>query len=223
VTLGYGLRLRAPIRRSRSPPGQPGQAPSGQAQAQSNRDFKFLTRRVLQQLRPGNPRPAAPGTPIPVRGRIGKRGFPVSRPFPDSGESGNGDSGNEDSPFPEKLGNGGIGNPGGFLSDEHQLQWTRNILSREYHASALTCSMRVLFRVRGGSQRAWIGNCQKAQATLQHTPPPALAAPPSAPGHRPTEHSTLLSGHWQPSASQPPDLGTVSAIGEVNRSRCHGC
>ena len=151
MTLGYGLRLRAPIRRSRSPPGQPGQAPSGQAQAQSNRDFKFLTRRVLQQLRPGNPRPAAPGTPIPVRGRIGKRGFPVSRPFPDSGESGNGDSGNEDSPFPEKLGNGGIGNPGGFLSDEHQLQWTRNILSREYHASALTCSMRVLFRVRGGS------------------------------------------------------------------------
>jgi hypothetical protein len=37
-------------------------------------------------------------------------------------------------------------------SDEHpsQLhwQWTRNILSREYHASALTGSMRLLFRVR---------------------------------------------------------------------------
>jgi hypothetical protein len=28
-------------------------------------------------------------------------------------------------------------------SDEHQLQWTRNILSREYHASALTGSMRL--------------------------------------------------------------------------------
>ena len=36
-----------------------------------------------------NPRPAAPGTPIPVRGRIGNRGFPVSIPpaFLDSGES----------------------------------------------------------------------------------------------------------------------------------------
>jgi hypothetical protein len=35
-------------------------------------------------------------------------------------------------------------------SDEHQPQWTRNILSREYHASpsALTGSMRLLFRVR---------------------------------------------------------------------------
>ena len=38
------------------------------------------------QQRPRNPRPAAPGTPIPVRGRIGKRGFPVSRPVPDSGD-----------------------------------------------------------------------------------------------------------------------------------------
>ena len=28
------------------------------------------------------------------------------------------------------------------------MQWTRNILSREYHASALTGSMRLLFRVR---------------------------------------------------------------------------
>jgi hypothetical protein len=38
---------------------------------------------------------------------------------------------------------------------EHQLQWTRNILSREYHASALTLAgslhasaLRVPFRVR---------------------------------------------------------------------------
>ena len=40
-----------------------------------------------------NPRPAAPGTPIPVRGRIGNRGFTVSisPAFLDSGESGNGE------------------------------------------------------------------------------------------------------------------------------------
>ena len=93
--------------------------------------------------RPGNPRPAAPGTPIPVRGRIGKRGLPVSPPIPESGEL---ESGIGESPFPEKNGS----RPGGnresdFLSDEHQLQcqWTRNILSREYHVSALTGSMRL--------------------------------------------------------------------------------
>ena len=69
--------------------------------------------------RPGNPRPAAIGTPIPGPGRIGKRGFPVSRfpPFesgigvPDSRfffvESGIGDS--LPSGFPAKSGIGGTG------------------------------------------------------------------------------------------------------------------
>jgi hypothetical protein len=67
--------------------------------------------------------------------------------------------------FPAKSGNRGFPGPSGgpipgqksgnrgnresdFLSDEYQLQWTRNILSREYHASALTGSMRLLFRFR---------------------------------------------------------------------------
>ena len=93
--------------------------------------------------RPGNRRPAESGPRFPVPGRIGNRGFPVSRPNRESGipspipgkKSGIGaDSGGSDSRFPSES--------------EHQPQWTRNILSREYHASALTGSMRLLFRVR---------------------------------------------------------------------------
>jgi len=79
------------------------------------------------------------GTPIPGPGRIGNRGFPVSRPNRESGIP---------SPIPGKK-SGNRGNrESDFLSDEYQLQWTRNILSREYHASAFTGSMRLLFRVR---------------------------------------------------------------------------
>jgi hypothetical protein len=93
--------------------------------------------------RPGNPRPGESGPRFPIPGRIGNRGFPVSRPNRESGIP---------SPIPGKK----IGNRGRFgASDsrfpsesEHQPQWTRNILSREYHASALTGSMRLLFRVR---------------------------------------------------------------------------
>ena len=82
------------------------------------------------------------GTPIPDSGRIGNRGFPVSRFRPSR------ESGIDDSPdFPKKSGNRG-NRESDFLSDEYQLQWTRNILSREYHASAFTGSMRLLFRVR---------------------------------------------------------------------------
>ena len=67
--------------------------------------------------------------------------------FPIPAESGN-DSPDFPSPdFPKKPGNRG-NRESDFLSDEYQLQWTRNILSREYHASAFTGSMRLLFRVR---------------------------------------------------------------------------
>ena len=66
--------------------------------------------------------------------------------FPIPAESGN-DSPDFPSPdFPKKPGNRG-NRESDFLSDEYQLQWTRNILSREYHASAFTGSMRLLFRV----------------------------------------------------------------------------
>jgi hypothetical protein len=57
------------------------------------------------------------------------------------------ESGSESPDFPKKPGNRG-NRESDFLSDEYQLQWTRNILSREYHASAFTGSMRLLFRVR---------------------------------------------------------------------------
>jgi hypothetical protein len=70
----------------------------------------------------------------------GNRGFPVSRFRPSR------ESGIDDSPdFPKKnRGN----RESDFLSDEYQLQWTRNMLSREYHASPFTGSMRLLFGVR---------------------------------------------------------------------------
>ena len=54
--------------------------------------------------RPGNPRPAAPGTPNPGPGQIGKRGFPVPC-FPIPGQSGIGKQGN---PGPPKAGKRGI-------------------------------------------------------------------------------------------------------------------
>ena len=59
------------------------------------------------------------------------------------------ESGSQSPDFPKKPGNRG-NRESDFLSDEYQLQWTRNILvlSREYHASAFTGSMRLLFRVR---------------------------------------------------------------------------
>jgi hypothetical protein len=57
------------------------------------------------------------------------------------------ESGSESPDFPKKPGNR-RNRDSDFLSDEYQLQWTRNILSREYHASAFTGSMRLLFRVR---------------------------------------------------------------------------
>ncbi len=91
--------------------------------------------------RPGNPRPGESGPRFPIPGRIGNRGFPVSRPNRESGI-----------PSPIQVPGKKSGNRGNresdFLSDEYQLQWTRNILSREYHASAFTGSMRLLFRVR---------------------------------------------------------------------------
>ncbi len=91
------------------------------------------------QETPGPPPP--PGTPTPVRGRIEKRGFPVSPPFLDSGES---ESGKRATPvFPgETMGYRG-NRESDFLSDEQQVQWTRSILGREYFASALTGSMPV--------------------------------------------------------------------------------
>ena len=82
------------------------------------------------------------GTPIPDSGRIGNGGFPVSR-FRPSRET----IPPESPDFPKNPGNRG-NRESDFLSDEYQLQWTRNILSREYHASAFTGSMRLLFRVR---------------------------------------------------------------------------
>ena len=42
------------------------------------------------------------------------------------------------------------------MGDEHQPQWTQQILSREYHASALTGSMRLLFRVRQREMLLWL-------------------------------------------------------------------
>ncbi len=71
-----------------------------------------------QPPRPGNPRPAAIGTPIPGPGQIGKRGFPVSR-FPPNRESGiprfrfwpNRESGIP-SPIPGQIGNRRNGNWG---------------------------------------------------------------------------------------------------------------
>ena len=67
-------------------------------------------------------RPNRESGDFPIPGQIGNRGFPPR--------------------FPAKNREiGGIGNPSDFLSDEYQLQWTRNILlvlSREYHASAFT-------------------------------------------------------------------------------------
>jgi hypothetical protein len=74
-----------------------------------------------------------------------ERGFPVSRVRPNQ-ESGSGKS-------PPKRETGDpIQVPDSRVTSEHQPQWTRNILSREYHASALTGSMRLLvllvFRVR---------------------------------------------------------------------------
>ncbi len=58
---------------------------SGSGQVRSG----LLLGRLGSSLRPlaRNPRPAAIGTPIPGPGRIGKRGFPVSR-FPPNRESG---------------------------------------------------------------------------------------------------------------------------------------
>jgi hypothetical protein len=126
--------------------------------------IKARTKHGLPVSRPRNPRP---GTSIPARGRIGKRGLPVSPPFPDSCESGIGEF-----PLHKKNGNPPgefrVGNPISLVSDEHQLQWTRNIPSREYHGIALTGSMRLLCRV-GDSERehAAVSNGHQLQWT-QH-------------------------------------------------------
>ena len=80
-----------------------------------------------------------PGTPIPG-----------SRPNRESG------IGNREIPgFSEKKTgkNGGVPDSrriSRFRSDEHQLQWARNRLSREYHASALTGSTEVTHPAQGG-------------------------------------------------------------------------
>ncbi len=101
------------------------------------------------RTRPGNPRPGESGPRFPIPGRlglgIGNRGFPVSRQNRESGIQ-------VPSPIPGKKSGIAGGRFGGsdsrFPSEsEHQPQWTRNILSRQYHSSALTGSMRLLFRV----------------------------------------------------------------------------
>ncbi len=88
---------------------------------------------------PGNPQalhadPRPAGTPIPRPGRIGKG--PVSRfPIPANRESGIGKS-------PTKNGKTGDSDPipDSRVTSEHQLQWTRNILS--HGASAVSCQCR---------------------------------------------------------------------------------
>ena len=83
-----------------------------------------------------NPGPPPPGPRFPfARGRIGKRpGISRSR-FPANWESG---IGNREIPhFPREKTRKRGSRESGFVSEEHQLQWTRNILSRECHASAL--------------------------------------------------------------------------------------
>ena len=52
------------------------------------------------------------------------------------------------SPFPGKKRESGDPISDCRVASEHQPQWTRNMLSREYHASPFTGSMRLLFRVR---------------------------------------------------------------------------
>ena len=111
---------------------------------------------VLSQAacRPGNPRLAESGPRFPVPGRIGKR--PDSR-FPSDVRASTAVNSEYTQPrvacqCSHRQHAAPIQGPRerehAAASDEHQLQWTRNILSREYHASALTGSMRLLFRVR---------------------------------------------------------------------------
>jgi hypothetical protein len=79
--------------------------------------------------RPGTPRPAAPGprARFPVPGRIGNWGISGSR-FPAESRKSLGFSKKKREGLPDSR----------FRGDEHQLQWARNRLSRECHASALT-------------------------------------------------------------------------------------
>ena len=113
---------------------------------------------------------SAPGTPTLAPVRIGKRGFkfPVPRSRRPNRESGKkpGPGFSEESPW--EPGEIGIPSPTRISRRVTSinchclpvpLQWARNILSRKYHASALTVtggSMRLLSRFRAGSER---GNC----------------------------------------------------------------
>ncbi len=134
----------------------------------SQSPLHYLHRRLLSagarhyhpdQETPGPP-PSGPRFPVPAESGIGDS----SSLFPDSGRVGN-------RGVPVSRKNGKSGESGiRFLSDEYQLQWTRNILSREYHASAFTGtgSMRLLlFRVRD-SERAHAA--VSAEHQLQWTP-----------------------------------------------------
>jgi hypothetical protein len=127
---------------------------TGMSAAQGTRRSTPAALGVSDALEPGHNRPqladqeipgppplaSGPRFPVPAESGIGDSLFPPRFPIPANRESGS-------PPFPKKPGNRG-NRESDFLSDEHQLQWTRNILSREYHASAFTGSMRLLFRLR---------------------------------------------------------------------------
>ncbi len=120
-----------PLRR-----GGPGpQAPSGKWQPKNTHTHTH-TRRPLERNRtagrgpgPDQEIPGPPNRDPDSRFRPNREsGIPC---FPIPAESGS-----ESPDFPKNPGNRG-NRESDFLSDEYQLQWTRNILSREYHARGI--------------------------------------------------------------------------------------
>jgi hypothetical protein len=115
---------------------------------------------------PGPP-PPGPRFPFAAESGNGDSPFPARFPIPANQETGN-------PRFPRKT-PGNRGNP----SREPRLLLTRNILSREHHAvgtsaSALTSSMRLLFRVRDSerdSEHAAVSDDSEYQPPRQWTQP----------------------------------------------------
>jgi hypothetical protein len=148
--------------------------------------------------RPGNPRPGESGPRFPIPGRIGNRGFPVSRPNRESGIP---------SPIPGQIGNRGNG------IGDFRVRAARKRGRVPFGSSAVEIALR---------SRSNLGPCSDLGSRGEAGPVPRFRKLPRGTcGGLPGLHRAAKKGRWrvgQRALRLPP--APLAALSEPRGSSC---